>query len=167
MVAGRLENLGPGSGPEKVGLDPSGLIDGSPAGILLGGCASFADRVAIYELIERGISAADVREYASAVALLRDDRILSQITGLSFRSLRRLSSEGQNLNRDQTARVLRFAQTLDKATRVFAGPKDAEDWMSTPAVGLNWATPLRMLINPVGFELVDDFLTRMEWGVYH
>lgn len=167
MVAGRFVNLGSGTGPERARVGYSGLIDRNPSSILMGSCAFLANRVAVYQLIECGIPAADVRKYASAVSLLHDDRILSQITGLSLRSLRRLSSNGQNLNRDQTARVLRFAQTLDKATRVFADPKDAEDWMSTPAVGLNWASPLQMLSNPVGFELVDEFLTRMEWGVYH
>jgi putative toxin-antitoxin system antitoxin component (TIGR02293 family) len=137
-----------------------------PAGILLGRCVSFADRIAVYGLIERGIPAADVVKYASAVALLKDRQILSQVTGLSMRSLYRRARDGQRVNRDQTARILRFAQALDKATRVFGGSNGAEGWISTPAMGLDWASPIQMLINPVGFELVDEFLSRMEWGVY-
>lgn len=137
-----------------------------PAGILLGSCTSFADRIAVYALVERGIAATAVIEYASAVALLKDKEVLSQVIGLSMRSLRRQGRNGQNLDRDQSARVLRFAQALDKATRVFGISTHAESWISTPAMGLNWASPLQMLSNPVGFELVDDFLTRMDWGVY-
>lgn len=137
-----------------------------PAQILLGSCASFADRIAIYRLIEHGLSAADVCKYASAVALFKNKQILSQLTGLSTRALCRQARDGKCLNCDRTARVLRFAQTLEKATRVFGSSHDAEDWISTPAMGLDGATSLQMLINPVGFELVDDFLTRMEFGVY-
>jgi len=136
-------------------------------GILLGNDASLADRFSIYQLIERGISTADVFEFASSVSLLKDKQILLRVTGLSVHSLyRRRRNNGQNLNRDQSARVLRFAQALDKATRVFGSRHDAEDWITTPALGLNWAVPLQMLINPVGFELVDDFLSRIELGVY-
>lgn len=138
-----------------------------PVSILLGTCATFANRVSVYQLIERGISAADVCRYSSVVGLLKDKQILFQVTGLSARSLsRRQRGNGQNLNRDQSARILRFAQALDKASRVFGSNLDAEGWMSTPAMGLDWAIPLQMVINPVGFELVDDFLTRMEHGVY-
>ncbi|WP_052028614.1 antitoxin Xre/MbcA/ParS toxin-binding domain-containing protein [Pseudomonas syringae] len=138
-----------------------------PVSILLGTCVSLADRVSVYQLIERGISVADVCRYASVVALLKDKQILLQVTGLSARSLsRRQRSDGHNLNRDQSARILRFAQALDKASRVFGSNVDAESWISTPAMGLSWAVPLQMLINPVGYELVDDFLTRIEYGVY-
>ena len=138
-----------------------------PVSILVGNCVSLADRASVFQLIERGISAADVCRYASVVALLKDKQILLQVTGISARSLsRRRRSDGQNLNRDQSARILRFAQTLDKASRVFGSSIEAERWISTPAMGLNGAVPLQMLINPVGFELVDEFLTRMEYGVY-
>ena len=135
---------------------------------MLGSSASFANRISVYNLIERGISTANVCKYASAVALFQDKQILSQVTGLSYRSLsrRRLQDDGRNLNRDQTARLLRFAQILDHATRVFGSAYYAESWISEPALGLDGVSPLQMLLNPVGFELVGDFLARIELCVY-
>lgn len=38
--------------------------------------------------------------------------------------------------------------------------------MLTPAMGLEGRAPIDLLTTQVGFELVDDFLTRMQYGVY-
>lgn len=135
--------------------------------ILLRGRARFADRKSIYLLTEEGIPMSAVLKYISSVGMLRDQRIVVQIMGVSERTLaRRLKQPDEPLNPEQSARAVRFAQVLSKATKVFGDAKTAEEWMIEPAMGLDWAKPVDLVINPVGFELVDDFLTRLEYGVY-
>lgn len=135
--------------------------------ILLRGRARFEDRKSIYLLTKEGIPMSAVLKYISSVGMLRDQSIVVQIMGVSERTLqRRLKQPDEPLNPEQSARAVRFAQVLSKATKVFGDAKAAEEWMIEPAMGLDWDKPVDLLINPVGFELVDDFLTRLEYGVY-
>lgn len=142
-------------------------MDDPVSEILLRGRARFEDRKSIYLLTEEGIPMADIVQFIDSVDLLRDQRIVVKIMGISERTLqRRLKQPDEPLNPEQSARTVRFAEVLSKATKVFGDAKTAEAWMIEPALGLDWAKPVDLLINPVGFELVDDFLGRMEYGVY-
>lgn len=135
--------------------------------ILLQGRARFDDRISIYKLTEEGIPLSDVISFVSSVSLLKDEQILIKIFGLSERTLhRRLKNPDEPLNPDQSARAVRFAQVLEKATLVFGSSDEAERWMSQPVMGLDGHKPVDLLTNPIGFELVDEFLTRLEHGVY-
>ncbi|MNO09520.1 hypothetical protein D3C81_2327520 [compost metagenome] len=44
--------------------------------------------------------------------------------------------------------------------------QQAVNWMTSPAMGLEGKAPIDLLTTQMGFELVEDFLTRMEYGVY-
>lgn len=135
--------------------------------ILLRGRARFDDRISIYKLTEKGIPLSDVISFVSSVSLLKDEQMLIKIIGLSERTLhRRLKNPDEPLNPDQSARAVRFAQVLEKAKRVFGSSDEAERWMSQPVMGLDGHKPVDLLTNPIGFELVDEFLTRLEHGVY-
>jgi putative toxin-antitoxin system antitoxin component (TIGR02293 family) len=60
----------------------------------------------------------------------------------------------------------RYAAALAAATGVFGGRKQAKKWMSTPVMGLDGQRPIDLLRSAWGAELVKDFLTRLEYGVY-
>jgi putative toxin-antitoxin system antitoxin component (TIGR02293 family) len=55
---------------------------------------------------------------------------------------------------------------LSKAEDVLGERQEAVKWMVTPALGLEGRAPLDLLTTEVGFELVNDLLTRMDYGVY-
>lgn len=55
---------------------------------------------------------------------------------------------------------------LEKATDVLGSRELAERWMVKPARGLDGEMPIDLIANSVGYELVTDFLTRVEYGVY-
>jgi putative toxin-antitoxin system antitoxin component (TIGR02293 family) len=59
-----------------------------------------------------------------------------------------------------------FAQLLAHATSVLGGKALAEAWMAEPAMGLAWQRPMDLLETAEGAEMVSDFLTRIEYGVY-
>lgn len=58
------------------------------------------------------------------------------------------------------------AETLAKATEIFGGQEEAEHWMNKPAMGLDGQRPIDLLQTVQGAELVNDFLGRLEYGVY-
>jgi putative toxin-antitoxin system antitoxin component (TIGR02293 family) len=72
----------------------------------------------------------------------------------------------ESLNQDQTGRTWKFAEILTRATSVFGSRTAAEAWLALPAVGLDQRRPIDLLTTPAGVELVEDFLGRIEYGVY-
>ena len=58
------------------------------------------------------------------------------------------------------------AETLAKATEVLGSKDDAQRWLEMAALGLDGQRPIDLLQTPAGAELVNDFLTRLEYGVY-
>ena len=60
----------------------------------------------------------------------------------------------------------KLAEILAKATAVLGSPQEAERWLEQPAIGLGQRRPIDLLATPAGTKSVEDFLTRVEFGVY-
>ncbi len=92
---------------------------------------------------------------------------VAKVLGISTRTLRRQTeAPGKPMPADLASKAWLFAETLAKATEVFGGKEAAEQWMSRPAGGLSGQRPVDLLQTVQGAELVNDFLTRLEYGVY-
>jgi putative toxin-antitoxin system antitoxin component (TIGR02293 family) len=79
---------------------------------------------------------------------------------------RRNKTLAKPLNKLQTDKTWKFAEILAKATEVLGSQEEAERWLQRPAIGLNQRRPIDLLETPAGLELVEDFLERLEYGVY-
>jgi putative toxin-antitoxin system antitoxin component (TIGR02293 family) len=79
---------------------------------------------------------------------------------------RRKEMPAKPLNQEQSGRTWKFAEILAKETAVFGSQEDAEQWLERPAIGLNQRRPIDLLATAAGVEMVEDFLTRLEYGVY-
>ena len=64
---------------------------------------------------------------------------------------------------ERSLRTRRLSSTLG---RVFDDQADARGWLSTPNAALSGRSPLSLLDTDVGARLVDEVLTRLEFGVY-
>jgi putative toxin-antitoxin system antitoxin component (TIGR02293 family) len=53
-----------------------------------------------------------------------------------------------------------------KATDVFGSQEEAEQWLERPGIGLDQRRPIDLLATPAGVELVEQYLTRLAYGVY-
>ncbi|WP_273142238.1 antitoxin Xre/MbcA/ParS toxin-binding domain-containing protein [Halomonas sp.] len=62
---------------------------------------------------------------------------------------------------------MHFAEILTRAKDVLGDREEAKRWMNTPAMGLEGRKPIDLITTQAGYELVDDFLTRLDYGVYH
>jgi putative toxin-antitoxin system antitoxin component (TIGR02293 family) len=59
-----------------------------------------------------------------------------------------------------------FAEILAKATAVFGSQAEAERWLERPAIGLEQRRLIDLLTTPAGVRIVEEFLGRLEYGVY-
>lgn len=146
--------------------------DSDPVEVLLQGRADPDDAMAIFSVIEKGLEMKVVYEFAKSVtttttAAFDVVHFFTDIIGMPARTMqRKVKLPKEILNPDQSARAWRFAQVLSKASEVLGSREAAERWLSKPALGLNGRRPIELLSNSVGYELVNDFLIRMEYGVY-
>jgi putative toxin-antitoxin system antitoxin component (TIGR02293 family) len=60
----------------------------------------------------------------------------------------------------------KFAVILTKATTLFGSHAAAEQWLKQPAIGRDQRRPIDLMTTPAGRELVEDYLGRIEYGVY-
>jgi putative toxin-antitoxin system antitoxin component (TIGR02293 family) len=60
----------------------------------------------------------------------------------------------------------KFAEILTRARTLFGSQTAAEQWLEQPATGLDQRRPIDLMTTPAGVELVDDFLGRIEYGLY-
>ena len=63
-------------------------------------------------------------------------------------------------------RLLRTRRVIDHASSVFDDETDAVAWMSAPNDALSGESPLSLLDIDAGVRLVEEVLTRVEFGVY-
>ncbi|WP_238739689.1 MbcA/ParS/Xre antitoxin family protein [Pseudomonas putida] len=70
------------------------------------------------------------------------------------------------LNAFQSAVAFQFARVLEHATTVFGSLQLAEEWLQKPCRHLADLIPLTLVDNPVGFRVIEDYLGRVEFGIY-
>ena len=87
--------------------------------------------------------------------------------GVSLRTMQRKKGDAaKRLSTEQAGRAWQFAEMLARATKVLGSQESAEHWLQRPAIGLDRKSPIDLLATPAGTKMVDDYLTRIEYGVY-
>jgi putative toxin-antitoxin system antitoxin component (TIGR02293 family) len=120
----------------------------------------------VHNAIMSGVPYASVIFLVSQVKGLEEGDV-AKVLGVSTRTLRRLSETPEKpMPANLATKVWLFAETLAKAADTFGGKEEAEGWMDRPAMGLNGHRPIELLRTLHGAELVNEFLTRLEYGVY-
>ena len=119
-----------------------------------------------HEMLLEGLPGDALNQLERGLQVL-DAAALAKAIGMSLRTLqRRRADPSQPLSVDQSGRVWRFAEILAKATEVMGSQRDAEEWLSEPAIGLNGQKPIDLLATAAGTELVETFLCQIQYGVY-
>ncbi|NUT77634.1 DUF2384 domain-containing protein [Pseudomonas sp. C1C7] len=125
------------------------------------------DRMDAYHAVQNGFPLRSVVVWVDNSPAFKKANVLSKIIGSSDRTLaRRMQEPDRLLTPEQSTRALYFAEIMEKATEVLGSRDLAEQWMSEPARGLDGLAPVDLIANAIGYELVNDFLTRMDYGVY-
>jgi putative toxin-antitoxin system antitoxin component (TIGR02293 family) len=138
---------------------------------LLGGRQTFRKppqhALEAHDLLLRGLPTKALTHLVQNLVVLRWDSAFEKAVGMSQRTYQRhVSTTSKSLNPEQTARTWKLAEILAKATAILGSKEEAEQWLENPAIGLDQRRPIDLLATPAGTELVEDFLVRLEYGVY-
>lgn len=91
---------------------------------------------------------------------------LSDLLGVSIRTLERHQKSNKPFSLVQSDRLLRYARIAARAEEVFEDRETARNWLKRSNQALGGETPLNLLDTEAGVEQVDDLLTRIEYGIY-
>lgn len=120
--------------------------------------------LAIIEKAREGVATQQVDQLTQLMGVsLKEMAALLQI---AERTLHRFRREG-HLDKQASERLLLLENLSAHGLLVFDGRADAfADWLRYPLRELKHQTPLQLLTTISGFGLVEDVLTRIEYGVY-
>lgn len=122
-----------------------------------------------HDLLEKGIPAKALNHLVGQVAILRSSHhgALEKAVGISLRTYQRTKSRPTKpLSPEQSGKAWKFAELFARVVSIFGSKKEAEAWFERPAMALQQRKPIDMLSTPAGLELVEEHLTRLEYGVY-
>lgn len=157
-------------------LGESGTRPGEAAEVqrvaeLLGGVKVLRHRLKsaldVHEALATGLPGAALTHLIDNLVSLRDPASIEKAVGISRRTFqRRRIAPKKPLSQEQSGRTWKFAEILAKATAVLGSQEEAERWLERPAIGLDQRRPIDLLPTPAGVRLVEEFLGRLEYGVY-
>jgi putative toxin-antitoxin system antitoxin component (TIGR02293 family) len=125
------------------------------------------DSLQVHELLARGLPGKALTHLVKTLVVLNWDDAFAKAIGMSQRTYQRHASAGTKLlSQEQSGRTWKLAAILAKATDVLGSRQAAEQWLERPAMGLNQRRPIDLLATPAGVEMVEDFLERLDYGVY-
>lgn len=120
-----------------------------------------------HEMILKGLPGKALCHLVDNFVVLRRTGSLEKVAGMSLRTFqRRKDVPMRPLSPEQSGRTWKFAEVLAKATAALGSQEEAEQWLERPAIGLDQRRPIDLLATPAGVEMVEDFLERLEYGVY-
>jgi len=122
----------------------------------------------VHEVLVRGLPETAVLHLIKNLVAAHSTASIEKAFGMSIRTIQRRKKRGpvKPLSQEQSGRTWKFAEILTKATTVFGTQQEAEQWLERPAIGLNQHRPIDLLATTAGAKIVEDFLDRLEYGVY-
>lgn len=120
-----------------------------------------------HEMLLGGLPTKALTHLVGRFEFLRWNDAFAKAVGMSQRTYQRhMAGATKLLSPEQSGRTWKLAEILAKATAVLGSKAEAEQWLERPAIGLDQRRPIDLLATPAGVELVEDFLVRLDYGVY-
>jgi putative toxin-antitoxin system antitoxin component (TIGR02293 family) len=114
-------------------------------------------------LVRQGISAGAIDAAMRVLGIGQAE--LSKALDIPERTLVRRKKEGV-LNSDESGKMVRLAQVVERSVEVFEDEKSALGWLKSPNAALGGSTPLSLLDTELGSLAVVNTLGRIEQGVF-
>ena len=109
--------------------------------------------------IRHGIQADRFDSAADLVGLPK--KVLAQKLGLSPRTL---GSRKEILSPQESEKTLRTIEIFEQAVEVFGSENAAQDWITSPAYGLENQTPIDLLDTDIGAAQIKGLLSAIKYG---
>jgi putative toxin-antitoxin system antitoxin component (TIGR02293 family) len=122
-------------------------------------------RLDVHAALAKGLSAKALIHLVRNSSL--DTPVMVAAAGTSMRTFQRFTEKAKaRLDVELSSRTWKLAEIMTKAMQVMGDMKSASDWMMHPALGLDGKRPIELLGTETGRELVEEYLGRIEHGVY-
>ena len=124
------------------------------------------ERTSSFELIAQsrsGMAHAEVRQLATLLELTI--RELAILLSMNERTMARRLVSG-SLNKVESERLLLLNALAAHGLRVFEDQGKFNRWLRRPLDILEGQSPLQLLDTATGFQVIDQILGRIEYGVY-
>jgi len=126
---------------------------------------SFIDKglMPVIEHQRAGIPATAVLVISKKLDLSVDTLLLT--LDLPRSTVKSRQASGKNLSAQEAERMVRAARIFKRAAEVFEGEQDARNWLKQPSRALGGKAPLSFMDTDAGYDVVDDELKRIEYGI--
>lgn len=122
---------------------------------------------ALVDIIRRfGLPGSVVGALVQAVGPRCPQELLADALDIPLDTFRYMLVKPHGLAPNEGVRALHLAEIITKAEDVFGSRERVQEWLAKPALGLEGRRPLELIASDAGYEVVRDFLTRLDYGVY-
>jgi len=136
--------------------------DLKPSNILIGAGLNVPDEIPASAVIEAGLPAMVVRDFALASGMTMID--LGSIVGTSQRTMSRKVAGGESLEPAESDRAYRLFDVVAHAVRAFGDVEKALRWLRREVPSLGGRKPTDLLRTEIGTRDVLSALDRLEFG---
>ena len=121
-----------------------------------------------HDLLKDGIPAEALHHLVSQLAAFNSDtQTFEETFGMSLRTYQRNKNDPhKSLNAEQSGKAWIIAEMVGRMIAIFGSLEEVETWLARPAMALEQRRPIELLSTSAGIKLVEDHLTRLEYGVY-
>lgn len=149
---------------KRVSRDPSGALS---VLTLLGGDEVMPTQPRTFiewiDVIREGIPSSAAEIFARRIHVSQSE--FSTFLNIPERTLVRRKSEGV-LSSEESAKLVRMARVVERASEVFDELDAALDWLKSPNAALSGAIPMSLLDTEIGAKAIMDTLGRIEHSVF-
>jgi putative toxin-antitoxin system antitoxin component (TIGR02293 family) len=118
----------------------------------------------IIQTVREGVPYYAFEKYAGASPFTMAD--WSGFLELSERSLHRYKKDNKSFDRMRSERIIEITTVLKKGVEVFGDEEKFVIWMNSRIIALGGIKPRELLDSSLGIKLLDNELTRIDYGMF-
>ncbi len=118
------------------------------------------------DLIRNGLPGSVINILAKNISFSEEE--ISKIIHISSRSLQRWTKETKNkiLDKETSAKTIELASLFSKGASVFGSIDAFTQWLRLNNSALENKKPIELLDTSIGFDIINDELGKIEYGVF-
>ena len=132
----------------------------SPTWVVAQAKSSPSQYLSLIDHIRQGVKKAEWRQFISYIGATEKE--LSSILPTSISSMQKK----EVYDKETSERVYELAKLYRLGYAVFDTEDDFKNWLQTPSRALGGQRPFDLLDSSLGFELVENEITRIQYNVY-
>lgn len=122
----------------------------------------FADAISILLSTKKGLKAEAVFDFIS-VSKLSNNQV-EQLLNKTIKTFNSYKANNTVLDATTSEKLLKLFALYEKGCLIFSSVEEFNQWLALPAIGLGGQIPFSLLDTITGIQMVNEELTRIEYG---